>query len=110
MPCSILVLPVLSDNTSTNKHNKNNTVDFISMPMVKDKSAYSEIMATAGMVSPILASAEPRERLKLFCSWFFPAVCTAAIPSGNNTIKSNDYARQTNGCSDGFNQVFQPWC
>lgn len=43
-------------------------------------------MATAGMVSPMLASAEPNARFMLVCNRSFRAACMAAMHSGNNTI------------------------
>jgi hypothetical protein len=108
MPCSILVLPVLSDSISANKNNKNCTVYFISIPMVKGKPAYSETMATIGKVSPIPASAEPTERLNFFCSWLFLAACTAALPSGNNTIKAMITPGKLTGAPMDLIQCYRP--
>ena len=44
------------------------TVDLMSRPSVSVQPVASETMATAGIVSPMLASAEPSARFRLVCS------------------------------------------
>ena len=67
-PCRIVVLPVLSDNIITNNEVRNKTVDPELIPKERGRPVYNETIETAGMVKPMLASADPRDRFKLFCS------------------------------------------
>lgn len=82
-PWRIVVRPVPNDNMLVNKAKINNSVDFVSIPSVTENPVKTDTIATAGMVSPILASAEPRARLRLVCNLFFRAALNAAKPSGN---------------------------
>lgn len=66
IPCSMVVLPVLSERTIINKLNKNKIVDSELIPSVSGRPIKIDRMETVGMVKPILANADPRERLKLF--------------------------------------------
>lgn len=85
-PCIILVRPVAKEIVIINKGNPNRSVDFISIPSVILKSAITEAVATAGMLRPILANADPKAKLRLVCSLLLYAALMAAIPSGNKTI------------------------
>ena len=67
-PCRIVVLPVLRERMITNNDKRKSTVDPDPMPNDNGRSVYKETNDTVGMVSPMLASAEPRERLRLRCS------------------------------------------
>ena len=58
MPCSTVVRPVPSEIAVTNRDSSSRTVDLMSMPSVSVTPVASDTMATAGMVSPMLASAE----------------------------------------------------
>ena len=49
-------------------------------------SSARDTIATAGIVSPMLAMAEPSARLMLFCSLLMRADFAAASPSGRSTI------------------------
>jgi hypothetical protein len=67
-PCRIVVLPVLRERMITNKDNRKSTVDPAPIPRDRGRLVYNETKETVGMVSPILARAEPRERLRLRCN------------------------------------------
>ena len=66
IPCSMVVLPVLSERIIINKLNKNKIVDSELIPSVSGRPIKIDRMETVGMVKPILANSDPRERLKLF--------------------------------------------
>lgn len=70
-PCNILVLPVAKDNIMVKRDSSKSTVAFMSMPKVMVIPVKIATMATAGMVKPILAKAEPKAKFKLVCSLFF---------------------------------------
>lgn len=63
----MVVRPVPKENEATSNDSKSNTVDFASIPRVRFHPLMSETSATAGIVKPILASAEPNARLRLVC-------------------------------------------
>ena len=67
-PCRIVVLPVLNERMITNNDKRKSTVDPELMPRDKGKCVYNDTNETVGMVSPIVASAEPNERFRLLCS------------------------------------------
>ena len=64
-PCRIVVLPVPNDSMIVNRARSNKSIDFVSIPSVTEKPANTDTIATAGMVSPMLANAEPSARFKL---------------------------------------------
>lgn len=82
-PCSTFVLPVPKEIMIVNNANNSNTIDLASIPRVMVNPVKIETIATAGMVSPILARAEPSARLRLVCKRLFRADLSAAKPSGN---------------------------
>ena len=59
-PCNTFVRPVSNEIAFTNKANINNTVDFISIPSVSVQPVIKEKIATAGIVKPMVANAEPK--------------------------------------------------
>ncbi len=92
----MVVRPVPQDSMMVNKDKTNSTFDFVSMPMVTGMPVIIDTIATAGMARPMLASAEPKARLRLVCKRFFRAACKAARPSGNSItnatiIPTNDF-------------------
>ena len=88
MPCSIDVFPVLNVRIITRSDSRKRTVDSTLMPSASGNPVKTDTRATVGKVNPMLARAEPKERLRLFCNWFFRAALTAEIPSGNKIIKA----------------------
>lgn len=68
IPCIILVRPVVKEMVIINKESPSRSIDFKSIPRVILKSPMTEAMATAGILSPILASADPKARLRLVCN------------------------------------------
>ncbi|OQC07353.1 MAG: hypothetical protein BWX79_01901 [Alphaproteobacteria bacterium ADurb.Bin100] len=60
-------------------------MDFGSMPSVSVQPVASATMATAGIVSPMLASAEPMARFRLVCRRLARAARRAASASGSST-------------------------
>ncbi len=70
VPCITVVRPVPSDKDVTSNDNNNNTVDFASIPKVRLHPVIKDTNATAGMVKPMLANAEPSARLRLVCNRF----------------------------------------
>ena len=87
-----MVLPVRSAIAVMNRDNINSTVDFVSMPSTNSVCMYSDSTLTAGMVNPMLASAEPSARLRLVCRRLARAARNAAKPSGSRTIGRDDHA------------------
>ena len=81
-----MVRPVASEIVIINKDNPNKSIDFKSIPSVILKSPITEATATAGMLRPILANADPKARLRLVCNRLLYAARIAAIPSGSKTI------------------------
>jgi hypothetical protein len=67
VPCITVVRPVPSDSVATMMDSSSSTVDLTSIPSDKVQPVASETMATAGMVRPMLASADPSARLRLVC-------------------------------------------
>ncbi len=67
-PCKIVVLPVLSDRMITNNESRKSTVDPALIPRESGRPVYRETKETVGIVRPIVANAEPKERLRLFCN------------------------------------------
>lgn len=58
----MLVFPVARETVMIKRERPSNTVDLISIPKVILISLMTEIIAMAGMLSPILARAEPNAR------------------------------------------------
>ena len=73
---------------NSNKDKINNTVDFKSIPKVKSKSNKIQTAATAGIVKPILANADPKAKFKLDCKRFAFAALKADKASGSNTTEA----------------------
>ena len=65
-PCSTDVRPVPSVSVPTNRVSTSKVMLAGEMPSTRLRSTISETMATAGIVSPMLAIAEPSARLMLF--------------------------------------------
>lgn len=65
IPCNILVRPVARESIMVNCARTNSTIAFISMPNVIFIPVMIDTAATAGIVSPMLASADPKARLRL---------------------------------------------
>ena len=57
-----------SDSVATNRVSSSRTVDLPSIPSVSVQPLAIDTRATAGIVRPIVASAEPRARFRLVCS------------------------------------------
>ena len=64
-PCRTFVRPVANDNEETNNASNNKIVDFISMPKINVQPMINDKTATAGIVKPMLAIAEPKAKFKL---------------------------------------------
>ena len=60
-----MVRPVLRERLDTNSDRRSSTLDLISNPRVSVQPVVSDTIATAGIVSPMLASAEPSARFRL---------------------------------------------
>ena len=75
----MLVRPVPNDNMIVKSDRISSTMDLVSIPSVTGKPEKTDTIATAGIVKPILASAEPSARLRLVCSLFCLAARTAAM-------------------------------
>ncbi len=80
-----MVFPVRNDNDKINNDKINNTVDFTSIPRVRSKLKKIDTNATAGIVNPILANAEPNAKFKLDCKRLFIAALIADNASGKST-------------------------
>ena len=61
VPCMTVVCPVPSDNVATMIDNVNRTVHLTSMPSESVHPVTDETMATAGIVTPILAKLSPMQ-------------------------------------------------
>ena len=81
-----MVRPVPSDSVATNRVSSSSTVDLPSIPSISVQPLAIDTMATAGIVRPIVASAEPSARFRLVCSWLALAARSAASPSGISTM------------------------
>ncbi|MNR22415.1 hypothetical protein D3C85_1393640 [compost metagenome] len=81
----MLVRPEPKETIMVNWANKSNTIDFVSIPKLMVRPDTSETIETAGMVRPIVASADPKAKFKLVCNLFFRAALYAAKPSGSKT-------------------------
>ena len=79
-PCSIVVRPVPNVTTPAISVSASNTVSLGSSPSVSGTSSRMETTATAGIVSPMLASAEPSARFRLVCSRLSRAARSASGP------------------------------
>jgi len=66
MPCNTVVLPMLRDKMIMSSDKKKRMVGTASIPSVIWLPVDSATIDTIGMVSPMLARAEPSERLRLF--------------------------------------------
>ena len=66
-PCRTVVRPVPSESAQIKRDNMSSTVDFRSSPKVSVHPLIRATAATAGIVKPILASAEPNAKFKLVC-------------------------------------------
>jgi len=95
MPCRTMVLPVRSAMAVTNKDRINSTVDLASMPSTNSVCMYNESALTAGMVNPMLASADPSARFRLVCKRLARAARSAAKPSGSKTMAESLGLRKT---------------
>ena len=73
IPCNTVVRPMLRDRIIMSKVSKNNMVGTASIPRVIWLPVTMETMDTIGIVRPILAKAEPRERFRLCWSSSFLA-------------------------------------
>lgn len=85
-PCIIFVFPVASEIVMINSDNPRRTVDLMSIPNVIRIPLITDMIAMAGMLSPMLASAEPNARFSEVCIRSFLAALTAARASGKSTI------------------------
>ena len=65
MPEFRLVLPLFNDSMTVNKERACNTIDFLSIPSTNGISSQIHKTATVGILNPILAMANPKERLIL---------------------------------------------
>ena len=77
-PCSTVVRPVPKDSVATSSDSISKIDALASSPSVSVQPVLMETMATAGMVRPMLASAEPRARLRLVCRRLARAARSAA--------------------------------
>jgi len=59
--------PVLRERMITNRESRKSTVELAPIPRDSGNPVKSETKETVGIVNPILAKAEPSERLRLFC-------------------------------------------
>jgi hypothetical protein len=84
-PCIIFVLPVASDTVIIKRESPRSTVDFMSIPKVMRNPVKTDINAMVGILSPILASADPKARLSEVWISLFSAALKAANPSGSST-------------------------
>lgn len=66
MPCRIVVLPVLRESTIIKSDSKKSTIISGFKPKIIGKSITIEMTETVGIVNPIVAKDEPKERFKLF--------------------------------------------
>ena len=78
-----VVRPLFSESITVKTERPRRTMDFLSKPKISGKSIIVEMIATVGMLSPILANAEPSARLMLVWNWLRLAARMAAMPSGN---------------------------
>ena len=85
MPWSRVVLPVAKVIAPIKKDKYIKTIFRELMPRLRCKLKKIAIAATVGMVSPILAKAEPSAKFKLLCKRLALAARTAAKPSGRRT-------------------------
>ena len=85
-PCNTVVLPILRDSIIISRDKKKSILGTASIPSVIWLPVANATIDTMGMVSPILAKADPRERFRLFCSSLFFAALYAVRPSGSSTI------------------------
>jgi len=80
--------PVPSDSAVMKSESISSTIERASSPSVRDHPVASDTMATAGMVRPMLASAEPSARFRLVCMRLRAAARRAANVSGSSTSKA----------------------
>src|SRR5450830_652855 len=97
----MVVLPVPRDSVVMMSESNNNTVDFASIPKLNCQPVINEIIATAGIVSPILANAEPSARLILVCRRLDRAAIIAVmIPTNSLGAPTAATADSRLGASD----------
>lgn len=65
IPYNIFVFPVTNESITVKMESSNSNVDLASIPSMITDLSYKEKTATAGIVSPVLAKAEPSARLIL---------------------------------------------
>ena len=87
-PCIMLVRPWAKVMLPIMKVSTNMTKSLVSKPSVSGKPNHTAVSATAGMVKPILAKAEPSARFKLVCKRLALAARKAARVSGIKTNKA----------------------
>ena len=78
MPCNRVVLPIASVKAPMKKDRYMSVIFRLLIPKLKGKFKKMAMAATVGMVSPILASAEPNAKFKLLCRRLALAARTAA--------------------------------
>src|SRR4029079_17258732 len=84
-PCSTVVRPVPNVITPTKSVKAKRSWSLLPSPSSRGCCSAIETTATAGIVRPILASADPSARFKLVCSRLDRDARTAARPSGRST-------------------------
>jgi hypothetical protein len=77
------VCPLFSESITVKIERTSRTIDFMLKPRIRGKSIIVQTTTTVGILSPILANAEPRARLMLVWYWPRLAARIAAMPSGN---------------------------
>ena len=77
-PCSMVVRPIASVSAPMKKDRYMSVILRLLIPRLKGKLKKMAMAATVGMVSPILASAEPSAKFKLLCRRLALAARTAA--------------------------------
>jgi len=87
-PSRTWVRPDVRVMDATRKVSTSNTNSLGSHPNTGGKPATMAVAATAGMVSPMLESAEPGDRFRLVCRRLGCAARKAAQVSGNNTNRA----------------------
>ena len=104
----MVVFPVLNESTMIKSDSRNKTVASASIPNVSGSPREIETNATVGMVNPILAIAEPSDKLKLFCKWLLRAARNAERPSGNSTTQAMITPESEGGAPAAVSQFFKP--
>jgi len=84
-PCNRVVLPIARVSAPIKNERYISVILRLLMPRLNGRLKTIAIIATAGMVSPILAKADPSAKFKLLCNLLALAALTAADPSGKST-------------------------